>query len=86
MIVINDKFSIEKDAHSWELIYTYAGKGKDGNDKKQRKSTWHANLKQVAKAIVNYSAGECESMDALTAMLERAENSVEGYLNNVTVN
>jgi hypothetical protein len=76
MIKINDKFVIDQDLYSWTLTYNYAGKDKDGNNKQQSKQTYHANLKQVASCIINYSAKECESMNQLITMLNNAENIV----------
>lgn len=78
---LSDKFDVDKDIHSWRLTYYYIGKDKDGNNKEQSKHTYHANLKQVAKAVVNYEAGEAKNMDDLVARLDKCEKTMERVLN-----
>ena len=80
MIVINDKFAIEKDTASWRLYYTYEGKDVDGQNKKRVKSTWHANFKQAANAIINLDIGESETFKDLISKLEKSSILLEQHL------
>ena len=80
MIKVSEKFEIDKDNYCWILTYNYLGKDKDGNEKTQQKTTYHATLKQVAKSIINYESKECVAMSDLILMLENAEQIVEEIL------
>ena len=79
-MIIAEKFVVEKDMYSWTLNYNYMGKDKDGQPKQHSKQTYHVNLRQVANAIVNYSAKECKTMEQLVALLDNAESIVHECL------
>ena len=70
MITFSERFQFEKDNYGWMLHEWRIGKDKDGNPKRHKDTTYHANLEQIFKAIIDKSAGDCESMDEIKGLLK----------------
>jgi hypothetical protein len=51
MIELGDKYKIDSDSHQLILRSKRVGLDKDGNQKDHWHETYHANIKQVARAI-----------------------------------
>ena len=75
MIKINDRFSIERDQYNWLLHEWRDGQDKDGNPKKQKSTTYHATIQQVFNAVLDRSAGRCESIEELRDLLKSLKES-----------
>jgi len=69
MIKVDDRFEFEKDKYQWLLHEWREGQDKDGNAKRQKSTTYHGSLDQVARTIIDRKAGDCEDMEGLFAML-----------------
>lgn len=72
MIKINEQFTIDSDKYCWHLIETYEGKDKAGNIKPQSKTSYHRNLPQVCKEIINREIKGCESLEAVIKCYEQS--------------
>ena len=71
MLKINDRFETERDKYQWLLHEWTDGQDKHGNPKKQRKTTYHASLKQVCETVIDRQAGDCEDLAAVCAMIDK---------------
>lgn len=77
MIKINEDFEFERDEYGWRLY-----QWKDGINKKTGKATrnksvtYHANIYQICAAVIDRSAGGCQSMEELRDMLSSAEQGL----------
>jgi len=69
MIKINEEFSIERDNYCWHLTQSYIGKDKKGDDKIQTKVTYHPNMGMLFRAMLEYQAGHCETLEQLIDLL-----------------
>ena len=69
MLKINDRFETERDKYQWLLHEWTDGQDKHGNPKKQRKTTYHASLKQVCEAVIDRQAGDCEDLVRVGLMI-----------------
>jgi len=74
MIELNDDFSFERDTYGWQLHQWRDGKDKNGEHKRQKTTTYHANLHQICRSVIDRMAGNCQSMAELQALLVKAEN------------
>ena len=89
MIKISDKFSVSSDKYNWILHENYQGQDKGGNSKVQTRISYHANIDQVAKAIVEQTAKSIvaepfiESLYDLTKAMESSTIFVNEFLNEV---
>ncbi len=70
MIKFNDRFEFEQDAYQWILHEWYDGEDKDGNPKRQKRTTYHYNLVQMCNRIIDRSTGGCESIHELKKMFK----------------
>ena len=68
------KYTTHKDRYQWVLTEHYAGLDKDGNEKQHSRETYHSNIEQVCRTILNNEAGACE--DA-TQIIELFSHAVE---------
>jgi hypothetical protein len=73
IIEVNERFNFEKDTHGWMLHDWKMGQDKAGNPKRHKRTTYHANLKQICKTIIDRSCGECLSMKEIAGLLANAE-------------
>jgi len=69
MIVIDERFSCERDRWQWLLYELGDGANRDGNPIKVKTITYHRSLTQVASVVIDRCAGECGSMVELLSML-----------------
>lgn len=74
MIKLNEEFYFERDYYQWKLHHWRMGKDKNGNEKRQKYTTYYANLSNVCAAVVDRMAGSCNSMAELRDMLATAQN------------
>lgn len=70
MIIFSERFQFERDKYGWMLHEWYEGRGKDKKPKMHKTTTYHANLEQVLSAVIDKSAGDCESVDELRGLLK----------------
>lgn len=70
MITFSERFQFERDRYGWMLHEWYEGRSKDKQPKRHMITTYHANLEQVLSAIIDKSAGDCESIDELRGLLK----------------
>jgi len=76
MIKYNDRFSFKSHTHGgWMLQETTEGKDRDGNPKDKLKETFHGNLRQIADAIIEKSAEDCQSMREIKELLSDAKEA-----------
>lgn len=75
-IKIGDRFAVKKDAFQWVLTETYDSVGRDGKPKKSTRNTYHPTLKTVVRAVVDAEAGRGDSLNALVALMAKAEESL----------
>lgn len=80
MIKLNEEFAFERDAYGWQLYQWRDGKDKDGNPKRHKNTSYYPNLHQISSAIIDRSAGACQSMTDLQSLLKAAENGLTEYL------
>lgn len=76
MIVINDRFSCERDSYNWILSEKRAGIGKEGQAIENVKQTFYSNFESMCKAVIDKSMGSCESLVEVKELLK----DVVGYL------
>lgn len=83
MIKIDEKFSIKKYAHGWELHYTT----KSDHDKSTTgfvtNVTYYPNLTFIAKAIVDLSCGECTTANEILSTIVFSTNHLVEKLSNL---
>ena len=70
MIKVNDDFEIRTDPYNWILDEWFDGKDKEGNLRRQKRTTFHANLEQICGVIIDRSASKCESLDEIIHLLK----------------
>lgn len=82
-IVINDRWSIKRDAYSWQLTestrYIVANDtktAKKGEERVSHKETWHSTILQACKKIVNTEAKDGEDVAGIIEAVERAEENI----------
>lgn len=84
VIRINEDFSVERDSHCWHLHQWRDGKNpRTGEPTRAKRTTYHATLEQVARAVLDRSAGEAESMEELLEVLERTKYEIMEVIGNV---
>tara|TARA_R110000765_G_scaffold415652_1_gene516904 strand:- start:37 stop:306 length:270 start_codon:yes stop_codon:yes gene_type:complete len=76
MIKFNDDFSFERDQYCWHLIESFDGKDKDGNDKRQHRTTYHASIVQICGVIIDRSCGKCQSLEEVLSLLASAKTEL----------
>jgi len=80
MIELNADFSFERDTYGWQLHQWRDGKDKKGQPKRQKTTTYHANLHQICSTVIDRTAGNCQSMAELQALLVNAEDMLIEYV------
>lgn len=80
MIVLNRNFSFEKDTYGWQLHQWRDGVNKSNEPTRYKTTTYHANLEQVIDAIINWSAGRCNTVDELKTLLTTAVTELTALL------
>ena len=83
MIVVNDTFEFERDKYCWSLHEWRNGKDKNGNEKRQKRTTYHSNLEQVCSTIIDRSAGDCQSMSELKGLLAGARLALTNHIKEI---
>jgi len=83
-IRLNDRWSLDRDAHNWLLRETYMGADKDGNPKEKVRTTYHRDLSAVARWILNHDSKECQTAEELAKLFEAAARNVAEYLMDLT--
>lgn len=73
---IDDRFEVERDTYCWMLHDWRDGKGRDGNHKRTKRTTYHRDLMQVHEAILNRAAGECQVLSELPTLLKTQTDRV----------
>ena len=90
-IIINNTFSIIADNYGgWELTTSRKGMSKKTKDKPSvpittKKTTYHPNLEQTSKAILDRAVGECESLEQIVTLLEEAKQGILSALEQKTL-
>jgi len=87
-IIINDRWSIKRDAYCWQLTEStrYVAKNdtkhaKKGEERVARKETWHSTILQACKKIVNTSAsGRDAKQGRRSTSMMRASRGVMAFL------
>ena len=82
MIKFNERFSFERGKYDWHLHEHYMGKDKDGNDKENTRTTYHATLRQICGVIIDRSCGDCESLEEIKELLVNAQDMLSNELLN----
>lgn len=77
-IKYDDKFSFSRDAYGWTLYEWREGKDKNGKPKRVATKSYHSNLSQVCRAIIDREAGECENLRQIIEMIDRASKIIPG--------
>lgn len=85
MIKLNDRFSFDRYTYGWMLHETYIGTDKDGGDKEQVRVTYHGGLDDICGAVIDRSAGDCDSMKELRILLKDAESVLTGHVKKMPV-
>jgi hypothetical protein len=75
-IKINDNYTISNDRIGWSLETTRDGEDKEGKPKRQTKTTYHGDLEQCVRAIVDRACGECDNLEELYQMLQDAREGI----------
>ena len=83
VMTVNDKFEFERDKYCWQLHEWRDGKDKDGNVKRQKRTTYHSTLDQIADAIIDRSAGECQSLSELKGFLSGAKLALTKHIKEI---
>ena len=74
MIKINDYFEIDKDSFCWKLHEWRIGVNKDGEETKNRRTTYHNSLIGVYNSIIDNMAGEaCRQAGNIIAAIAQAK-------------
>lgn len=73
---IDERFEVERDTYCWMLHDWRDGKGKDGNPKRTKRTTYHRDLLQVHEVILNRTAGECQVLADLPRLLKEQTDRV----------
>jgi phosphoribosylaminoimidazole-succinocarboxamide synthase len=71
MIIINEKFSTERDKYQWLLHEAKQGASKEGEPIVTTSTSYHSNLKAVCNEVANRQLGECESAEEVAAALAK---------------
>lgn len=69
---LNDRFTLKRDAHSWELVEHWMTSPRKGDPRPASRSTWHATMCQACEAVLDRTAGDCETAEALKQTLAQA--------------
>lgn len=77
MIKINDRFSIERDSYQWILFEETPSESKSGT---RIKKTYHANLEQVSREIIDRRLGGCTSLEEMQRLLAGTIKIFHAYL------
>lgn len=73
MYKLNDRFTLKRDAHSWELVEHWMSRPKDGRTPKPySRSTWHATMVQACDYVLDRTAGDCETAEELKQTMAQA--------------
>lgn len=81
MIRINDDFEFERDNHCWHLHHWRDGiNPKTREPTRAKNTTYHANLEQVAMAVIDRSAGQAESMEELVEIIRATKEEIKGTI------
>lgn len=73
MIKLNDRFSFERDKFNWILYDDTESRDKLDNIKVVTRKSYHGNLTLLCNAVIERSAGECQSMEELKTLLKEAD-------------
>ena len=77
MIIINERFSTERDKYQWLLHEAKEGTSKDGDPIITTNTSYHPSLQFVCNEVANRQLGDCESVKDIAAAL--AKFSTEMY-------
>ena len=80
MIKVNDRFSFEKDVNCWHLIESIPSVTKDGNPTTRARTTYHANIKQIAQQITDRMIDDCESLQEIIDRYREVQHILSHYL------
>ena len=83
MIKINQKFSIYRDKYSWNLVETGALKvnAKTRKESRPTKVTYHGTFDQVAAAVIDRMAGDCDSVKELHELFKTGVSELVKEMN-----
>lgn len=76
MIRLNKEWGLKSDKYQWILYNIKPGKSKKGEDIEVKKETFHRNLDQVSRKIVQQSGVGCESLDGLILAYQKCSNDL----------
>lgn len=80
MITLTENWKLRNDKYQWILIHEYDGKDKEGNAKRHTRESYHGNLSQVAKYIVNQEAKAAEQLEYILDIVGNLERAIENNL------
>lgn len=83
IINITDKHSISKDSYQWILYTKKVNKGLHGKPAKNPFSisnTYHSNLQQIARVIIEDTIGGMEDLESVLTLLEYREQDFTNHL------
>jgi len=82
VIKVNDRFEFERDTYCWKLHDWKDGKNpKTGEAIRTKRTTYHANLAQVCRAVVDREAGLASDLASIVAVIERISKDLAIAIN-----
>lgn len=75
MILINDRFSIERDSKTWKLHETTPNKPGSKNETSTR-TTYPANMQQVFQSIIDKSGDDTHNLESIIELIRKSRNEI----------
>lgn len=80
-ITIGVRYSLKRQTYGWELCEALMRRGRAGESKPGKRLTYHANLTQVCKEILDREAGSCKSAQELIDLFAHGVSQMEARIN-----
>ena len=81
---INDDFEMRRDKYQWILTHWTDGVGKKGDNKgkpiRVKRETYHPNIDQVCREVLDRELGKCETLADIPKYLEKAVSELTDYV------
>ncbi len=77
-IKINEDFSILRYKYGWELLHYTDGKDKSDEPIRVCRKTFHADITQCCREILDREIGKCETLADITKYLKNAVSELTG--------
>ena len=75
MIVINDRFSIERDSKTWKLHETTPNK-EGSKHATSTRTTYPANMQQVFQSVIDKSGDDVHNLESLIDLIVTSRNQI----------